>query len=56
MKCTIAHPLYLRSNDQPGMQLISKKLTGSDNFNPWQRSMAIALSAKNKVGIVNGIL
>lgn len=25
------HPLYLHNNDQPGMILISKKLTGSEN-------------------------
>ncbi|GKC00971.1 cysteine-rich receptor-like protein kinase 8 [Tanacetum coccineum] len=33
----------------PGMILISKKLTGSDNYTIWKRSMMIALSARNKV-------
>ena len=34
--------------------LISKKLTGTENFGPWKRSMSIALSAKNKLGLLNG--
>ncbi|XP_074325163.1 uncharacterized protein LOC141662006 isoform X2 [Apium graveolens] len=48
------HPLFLHNNDQPGMILISKKLTGSDNFASWKRSMQIALSAKNKLVILTG--
>lgn len=48
------HPLYLQNMDHPGLVLISKKLTGTDNFGPWKRSITIALSAKNKLGIVNG--
>lgn len=36
------------------MVLISKKLTGSENYSSWKRSMQIALSAKNKLVIVNG--
>lgn len=51
---TNTHPLYLHNNDQPGLHFISKKLTGSENYNPWQRSMQIALNAKNKMAIVNG--
>ena len=48
------HPLYLHPNDHPGLILISKKLTGSDNYSTWKRSMMIALNAKNKLSIVNG--
>ena len=48
------HPLYLQNIDHPGLVLISKKLTGTDNFGPWKRSISIALSAKNKLGLVNG--
>lgn len=40
------HPLYLHNNDHPGLVLISKKLLGFENYNPWKRSMKIALSAK----------
>lgn len=48
------HPLFLQNIDHPGLILISKKLTGTENFGPWKRSISIALSAKNKLGIVNG--
>ncbi|XP_074361251.1 uncharacterized protein LOC141701514 [Apium graveolens] len=41
-------------NDHPGLVLISKKLTATDNFGPWKRSITISLSVKNKIGIVNG--
>ncbi|XP_017256394.1 uncharacterized protein LOC135147298 [Daucus carota subsp. sativus] len=48
------HPLYLQNVDHPGLVLISKKLTGTENFGPWKRSLSIALSAKNKLGLLNG--
>lgn len=48
------HPLFLHQTDHPGLLLISKKLTGSDNYSSWKRSMVIALNAKNKMKIVNG--
>lgn len=48
------HPLFLHNNNHPGMVLIAKKLTGTENFGPWKRSMQIALNAKNKLVIVNG--
>lgn len=51
---SINHPLYLHQNDHPGLILISKKLTGSENYSTWRRSMVIALNAKNKLKIVTG--
>ena len=48
------HPLFLHQNDHPGLILISKKVTGSDNYGQWKRSMMIALNAKNKLKIVTG--
>lgn len=48
------HPLFLHQNDHPGLILISKRLTGSDNYGQWKRSMMIALNAKNKLKIVTG--
>ncbi|XP_074369440.1 uncharacterized protein LOC141710810 [Apium graveolens] len=48
------HPLFLQNIDHPGLTLISKKLTGTENYGPWKRSITIALSAKNKLGLVNG--
>ncbi|XP_071719339.1 uncharacterized protein [Rutidosis leptorrhynchoides] len=50
------HPLFLHKNDHPCLILISKKLTGSDNYGSWKRSMMIALNAKNKLKIVTGEL
>nr|XP_043611724.1 uncharacterized protein LOC122583377 [Erigeron canadensis] len=51
---SVHHPLYLHQTDHPGLILIAKKLTGSENFSSWKRSMLIALSAKNKIKIVTG--
>ncbi|XP_071708146.1 uncharacterized protein [Rutidosis leptorrhynchoides] len=48
------HPLFLHQNDHPGLVLILKKLTVSDNYSSWKRSMMIALNAKNKLKIVTG--
>ncbi|GJZ32717.1 cysteine-rich receptor-like protein kinase 8, partial [Tanacetum coccineum] len=48
------YPLFLHQHDHPGLILISKKLTGSNNYGSWKRSMMIALNAKNKLKIVTG--
>nr|GEV08071.1 UBN2_3 domain-containing protein [Tanacetum cinerariifolium] len=50
------HPLFLHQQDHPGLVLISKKLTRSDNYGSWKRSMMIALNTKNKMKIINGNL
>ncbi|KAK9065740.1 hypothetical protein SSX86_015141 [Deinandra increscens subsp. villosa] len=46
-------PLYLHPSDHPGLLLVSKAFDGT-GFASWKRSMTIALSAKNKLGFVNG--
>ncbi|GJV32058.1 cysteine-rich receptor-like protein kinase 8 [Tanacetum coccineum] len=46
---SVHHPLYFNPHDHPGMILISKKLSGSENYSTWKRSMMIALSARNKL-------
>ncbi|GJW77064.1 cysteine-rich receptor-like protein kinase 8 [Tanacetum coccineum] len=51
---TSDHPLFLLPNDNPGLVLISKKLTGSANYNSWKRLMLIALNEIYKMKIVNG--
>ena len=51
---TSNHSLFLHQTDHPGLVLISKKLTGSDNYSSWKRSLTIALNAKNKMKIING--
>ncbi|GJR74414.1 cysteine-rich receptor-like protein kinase 8 [Tanacetum coccineum] len=48
------HPLFLHQQDHPRLVLISKKLTGLDNYGSWKRSIMISLNAKNKIKIING--
>ncbi|XP_024195778.1 uncharacterized protein LOC112198922 [Rosa chinensis] len=50
-----ANPLFLHHSDHPGLLLVSKKLSG-DNYNSWYRAMKISLSAKNKIGFINGTI
>lgn len=49
----VSDPLYLHSNDHPGLVLVTQTLTG-DNYNSWYRSMRFALKGKNKFGYVDG--
>ncbi|XP_070668374.1 uncharacterized protein [Malus domestica] len=46
-------PLTLHHSDSPGLVLVSKPLDGH-NYGQWSRSMRIALSAKNKLGFIDG--
>ena len=50
---TTSDPLNLHPSDHPGMQLVSKHFDGS-NFGSWKKAITIALSAKNKLGLVIG--
>ncbi|XP_074355828.1 uncharacterized protein LOC141695485 [Apium graveolens] len=47
------NPYYLQSSDSPGMKLVSDPFDGT-GFGNWKRSMSIALSARNKLGFVDG--
>lgn len=47
------NPYFLSHADNQVMILVSQHLDG-DNYISWSRSMIIALSAKNKLGFVNG--
>ncbi|KAH0719341.1 hypothetical protein KY285_015372 [Solanum tuberosum] len=47
-------PLYIGPSDTSGVVLISIKLTGSENYGIWSRSMRIALLGKRKYGFVTG--
>lgn len=49
------NPLYLHSSDSPGMKLVSDPFDGT-GFSNWKCSMTIALSARNKLGFVDGSL
>ena len=49
------NPYFLHHSDNPGVALVSQPLTG-ENYPSWSRVMLIVLSAKNKVGFVDGSL
>jgi hypothetical protein len=46
---------YLHHGDSPGTHLVSQPLVGN-NYHTWKRSMPMALSAKNKLGFIDGSL
>ena len=46
-------PFHLHPSDHPGASLVTKLLNG-DNYGTWSISISIALSAKNKIGFVDG--
>ncbi|CAN6679030.1 unnamed protein product [Malus baccata var. baccata] len=47
------HPLYLHHSDQPGAVLVHQPLV-EDNYSTWVQSMTMALTVKNKLGLVDG--
>ncbi|XP_074283421.1 uncharacterized protein LOC141607970 [Silene latifolia] len=49
------NPLFLHTSDSPGLKLVSQSFNGKC-FSSWKRSMLIALSAKNKLGFIDGSL
>ncbi|XP_075112184.1 uncharacterized protein LOC142182122 [Nicotiana tabacum] len=48
-----SHPYFLRPSDSPGMNLVNTNFDGK-SYGGWRRSILIALSAKNKVGFIDG--
>lgn len=48
------HSLYLHPSDNPGMSLISTKLTGPENYAIWSRAMIVTLRGKNKIDFIYG--
>jgi len=46
-------PYYLHHGDSPGSVLVSQLLHG-ENYHTWSRSMIMALTAKNKIGFIDG--
>ncbi|XP_019256360.1 PREDICTED: uncharacterized protein LOC109234753 [Nicotiana attenuata] len=48
------HPYFLHSSDSPGMSLVNVPFDGR-GYQGWRRSILIALSAKNKLGFIDGI-
>ncbi|XP_062115983.1 uncharacterized protein LOC133830089 isoform X1 [Humulus lupulus] len=47
-------PYYLHHADNPGNVLVSKLLTGQDNYTAWSRAMMLSISVKNKLGFLDG--
>ena len=48
-------PYYLNNGDHLGIRIVPNSLTG-DNYQSWRASMTRALSTKNKLGFVNGLI
>jgi hypothetical protein len=53
MSESFINPYYLHHGDSPGSVLVSLPLDG-DNYHTWSRSMIMALTAKNKLGFMDG--
>lgn len=51
----VFHPYFLQSSDNPGIALVTQPLT-AQNYQHWSRSIKLALSAKNKIGMIDGTL
>ena len=50
------NPYYLKSGDNPGSVLVTELLIGRINYPSWSRAMVIALTAKNKIEFINGVI
>ncbi|RVW20422.1 Retrovirus-related Pol polyprotein from transposon RE1 [Vitis vinifera] len=48
-------PYFLHNGDHPGLNLVSNLFTRA-NYHTWRRAMLMALTAKNKVGFVDGTI
>ena len=50
----LPNPYFLSSNENPGNILVTQPLLGMKNYQSWSRAMVLALTAKKKMGFVNG--
>ncbi|XP_023918537.1 uncharacterized protein LOC112030087 [Quercus suber] len=48
------NPYFLSSNENPGNILVTQPLLGMRNYHSWSRAMVLALTAKKKIGFMNG--
>ncbi|RHN48529.1 putative transcription factor interactor and regulator CCHC(Zn) family [Medicago truncatula] len=53
METSLPDPLLLHHSDTPGISLVNQPLNGG-NYGEWSRSMLLSLSAKNKLGLIDG--
>ena len=50
----LPNPYFLNSNENPGNILVTQPLLGMKNYHPWSRAIILALTAKKKIGFING--
>ncbi|KAL5552847.1 hypothetical protein UlMin_040248 [Ulmus minor] len=50
-----SNPYFLHHSDSPGLVLVSQPLIG-ENYASWSCAMLIALSVKNKLGFIDGLI
>ena len=50
---SLPDPLVLHHSDTPGITLVNTPLNGR-NYGKWSRSIRLSLSAKNKLGLIDG--
>ena len=51
---TTPNPYFLSSSENPGNILVNQPFLGMKNYHTWSRAMVLALTAKKKIGFVNG--
>ena len=49
-----SNPYFLSSSENPGSILVTQPLLGLKNYHSWAGVMVLALTAKKKIGFVNG--
>ena len=50
------NPFFHSSSDNNIVQLVFEKLIGGKNYFPWARLMIILLTAKHKIGFIDGTI
>ena len=48
------NPYFLSASENPVSVLVTKPLLGMRNYHSWSRAMILALTAKKKIGFING--
>ena len=48
------NPYFLNSSENPGNILVTQPLLGMKNYQSWSKEMILTLTAKKKIGFVNG--
>ena len=48
------NPYFLSASENPGSILVTQPLLGMRNYHSWSRAMILALTAKKKIGFING--